>query len=493
MVIAELFASLGLRPDEASWKRGEALIEGVKKGLEIFAGYEAVKFIGELVKSTAEAAIGAERMAQKVGISTEAVQELGYAAQVTGISAEEMQHGFQHLAIGLQEAHTKGTGPLVEGLQQLGVSFSAVANKSPDEILAVLADRFAAMPDGAKKTAAAMDIFGRAGANLIPLLNKGGDGIGELRKEAEELSVVIDDKTAKSFEGLEESTLKIKGTLTGLKNTVVTALLPVIKDMAESLFEWVRANREIIASTLKSVVEGLIVVIKAFGEGVAFVVEVAGYLREHSELLIGVLTILGALLLEIAADAVIAWAAALGPITLVIAAATALGVAIYKVWKSFKDGGVVREVFNWIGGKLSSFVDALKSAGSSIYDFFAGIGRFIRGVFEGVIDWIDSQIDRVKRAAKAVKDFFDTGDTIDGKKIDATQFYQGGGNVLVPPGSSSTSSTSTTVAAGAVEITVNIPPGADAAGMVSQMRQVFAEQFGAVLRDAHAATGGADQ
>jgi hypothetical protein len=158
--VADLFASLGLKPKEQEWKHGHELIEGIKKGVEVFAGAEAVKGIYEMVKSTGEAAVAALRLGQKIGVSTEAVQELGYAAKVSGVNAEELQHGFQHLALGLQEARTKGTGPLVDGLHTLGVSFEAVRNKTPDEMLAVLADRFATMPDGAKKTAAAMQIFG---------------------------------------------------------------------------------------------------------------------------------------------------------------------------------------------------------------------------------------------------------------------------------------------------------------------------------------------
>lgn len=517
MQIAELFATLGLKPKKGEWEAGTKLIEGMKHALELFLGYEAIKSIGELVKSTAEGAIGAERMAQKVGVTTEAVQELGYAAGVSGASNEELQVSLQHLARGMEELRTKGTGPAKDGFQALGVSMEEVRGKTPDEVLEVLADHFAKLPDGAKKTAAAMDLFGRSGTSLIPLLNKGGDGIADLRKEAEELGVVIDDKTAKSFEGLEESTLKVKGTLTGLKNSVVVALLPTIQEMAESLLEWVKANREVIASGIKTAVEGLIVVMKGFATAIGVVVDVVEYLREHNELLIGILAVLGATLLEIAADAVIAWAAALGPVTILVAAITALGLVIYDVWKSITTGkGVAATAFRWISDKVHAMWSAIKGVGNGIVDAFYAVGRGIKQAFQEAFDFV---VDKAKalghtlRNLPGIKQLGDLGEFVGGGIADLTGASNPYSdiNAVVEEGSPEAAAAAAAYASppayrmapasmrrdvnvnvGAPQISVT-SNSADPKAVADQVGKHVDAWFDGVLQDAHAATGGADE
>ncbi|MFJ4230115.1 hypothetical protein ACIPYV_21325, partial [Paenarthrobacter nicotinovorans] len=67
------------------------------------------------------------------------------------------------------------------------------------EILPGLADKFKSMPDGAEKTALATQLFGRSGAQMLPFLNKGSEGIGQLTDKAKQMGLVIDDVSAKSF------------------------------------------------------------------------------------------------------------------------------------------------------------------------------------------------------------------------------------------------------------------------------------------------------
>lgn len=502
MEVADLFATLGLKPKENEWKHGHELIEGIKKGVEIFAGVEAVKQIGEMVKSTGEAAIAALRLGQKVGISTEAVQELGYAAKVSGVNAEQLQHGFQRLALGLAEAKKSGTGPLVDGLTALGISFSEVKNQTPDEMLQTLADRFADMPDGAKKTAAAMQIFGKAGADLIPLLNRGGDGIKELRKEAEDLGLVMSKDTAEAFEKLEESSAKIGGTLTGLKNTAVVALLPVIQKMADELFAWVQANREIIASTIKGVVEGLIVVVKVLASAFGVLVDIVQFFIEHSELGKAVLIALGAVITAVAAEAAAAWIIGFAPIVAVVAAIAGIILIFHNLMKAIVDGkGVFADVGRYIADKFKAMgrgiVDAFKAVGR----FFESIASAIKGAFVAVIDWITNKIEwawkQVKKIGHALAH---PGDVVS----DAVNYFTGGDNASGPvtspsqvpsrviSGSGSASNSPVTYVDARADITIQAN-GTDPQGVVDIANEQIKKHHEKTWRDADIATGGKDE
>ncbi len=190
---------------------------------------------------------------QRLGVSTDALQELEYAASQSGVSVETLTGGMQRLARGFEEAKSKGSGEFVDALQKLHVPMAELKNASPDQVLMRIAAGFADAGPQVNKTALAMQLAGRSGAALIPLLNKGADGIAELRNEAYEMGAVIDGTTIKSFEEFEEQQKALHAGLVGLRNTMVAALLPTLKNAAGAMVEWFRENREIIKQRLEQV------------------------------------------------------------------------------------------------------------------------------------------------------------------------------------------------------------------------------------------------
>jgi hypothetical protein len=76
----------------------------------------------------------------------------------------------------------------------LGISAkdSSGARKTQNDILLAIADSFSSFRDGTTKTALAVAIFGRAGADLIPLLDQGAAGIKKLEDATKALQPNID-------------------------------------------------------------------------------------------------------------------------------------------------------------------------------------------------------------------------------------------------------------------------------------------------------------
>lgn len=494
--VADLFATLGLKPDHESWEKGDKLIESVKHGLEAFAGIEAVKKIGEMVDHVVEAAVGAERLGQKIGITAEAVQELGYAADVSGASTEDLQVSMQHLARGMEEFRTKGTGPMKDGLNALNLSFSQLKGESLDQNLEAIADKFAEMPDGVKKTAAAMDIFGRSGTALIPLLNKGGDGIAELRNEAEKLGVVIGGEGIKRAEEFEESQKRLKATITGLKNEAIVALLPALNEMISGLMEWVKANREVIASSIQTVVEGLMIAMRGLGYVVQAVVAVIDFFAEHAELARAVLIALGIIISGIALEAAASWAIAHVAMLEVIAAVTAAVLVFQDLFKALTQGrGVIAAVFRFIVEGLRRELHNLEDAFTAIGGFFSNVAKKIQDEFEIVIDWISGKIDwawnQIEKLGRA------PGAALSA----AVDFFSGGGDGAGSgPGGSAAASVAQRVvpgSSGAPSVTVDArttleinASGTDPQGVVDIARDQISQHHDRVWRDVNAAVGG---
>jgi hypothetical protein len=225
-------------------------------------------------KMTAAAGNEAAKMAQKIGIGVERLQELQFAAKLADVDAHSFANSLRFLNRNMVEA-ADGNRTTAFQFARLGVKIKDSNGKllSTDNVLTQLADRFSRMPDGPQKTAAAMDLLGRSGADLIPLLNGGSKNLAELSARARELGVVLDADTAKASEEFNDALTEMFAALTGIRNIVGAKLIPIITRLAHRWTEFIVANRAMLAMKLERFFEVLITYIDRM-------VTLAGYLIE---------------------------------------------------------------------------------------------------------------------------------------------------------------------------------------------------------------------
>lgn len=188
------------------------------------------------VKKAVDAADEMSKASQKVGVTTEALSQLKYAADLSGVSFEGLQNGLKKLSVNLYEA-SNGTITQVETFKALGLSVkdSSGKLKSADMVLEEIADTFQRMPDGVKKTALAVEAFGKAGADLIPMLNGGADGIRTLRDEADMLGLTIDKAMAIDAEKFNDSIAKLSASYDGFAMRTGSILLPALNAIVDTV------------------------------------------------------------------------------------------------------------------------------------------------------------------------------------------------------------------------------------------------------------------
>lgn len=224
MIIEELAASLGLEIDEVAFEKGEAILHSMHHGLLAFgaaAGAAVAVGLAMMGKATADAADEMKKLSQRTGVDSEALQEMAYAASLSEVSAEELAHGMQHLArTGVRDVKAE---------------------------MLRLAEQFHAMPDSGVKTALAMEKFGRAGTRLIPILNKGKEGLKEMGAEAHELGLVFGEEDQKESEEFKESLVRLEKSFAGLRNSIGLMVIKPLTHLVEGLVKavkWVRNFRE---------------------------------------------------------------------------------------------------------------------------------------------------------------------------------------------------------------------------------------------------------
>jgi hypothetical protein len=194
-----------------------------------------------LARGTANTGAAALRASQNLGLSVEAVQELWYAAQQTGLSTEQMDLAIRKMTVGIGRA-AAGTGEAAKWFDQLGLSAHVLSAQSPDVAMETIADALNKIPDPAKRAAAAQAIFGEGALKLGVLLDKGSDGMRRLREEASKTGNVLSAKTAKESDAFNARLTALLATLAGLKNTIGAALLPAFTDLFTKLAAWLQTN-----------------------------------------------------------------------------------------------------------------------------------------------------------------------------------------------------------------------------------------------------------
>lgn len=182
-----------------------------------------------LTRSVINTADEISKAAQKIGIGTEELSRLRYAADLSGVSFQSLQTSVGRLNRNMVEA-SMGTGQSAQAFAQMGISVTDASGRlrTSTDIMGDVADRFSTMEDGAQKTALAMAIFGRAGMEMIPMLNGGRDALQELTQEADRFGVVIDAETGRKAEAFNDNLTRLGGVFSSLATQIAADMLPAL-------------------------------------------------------------------------------------------------------------------------------------------------------------------------------------------------------------------------------------------------------------------------
>lgn len=220
-----------------------------------------------MVKSAIDTGDALDEMSQRVGVSVETLSVWKPAAEQSGVSGESFEKGLRKLSTTMLEAAT-GSEDAARNFAAVGVEFKNQDGtlRATDQVLLDLAERFKAMPDGAEKTALAVQLFGKAGADLIPFLNQGRDGINELAAEMQALGVQMSSETAAQAGNFNDALDKLHLATKSIGNQIIASLLPALNDMAGGMVESAKQG-----GMLRTILDGVVLVLKTLALGAATV------------------------------------------------------------------------------------------------------------------------------------------------------------------------------------------------------------------------------
>lgn len=199
----------------------------------------SIKSVVDSIQTMIDKADELGKASQKFGVPVEKLSALKFAADLADVGFETLGKGLGKLSKAILDGAINPSGEAAKNFKSLGVSVrdSTGAIKPTEEVFSDIAAKFAAMEDGAAKTAIAIRIFGKGGAELIPLLNEGRTGIKALTDEAKKLGIVISSETAARAQEFNDTLKRIHTISDALSLKLAEALLPGLQKLANAFLQ----------------------------------------------------------------------------------------------------------------------------------------------------------------------------------------------------------------------------------------------------------------
>lgn len=401
--IFRLFGSILLDTSETDKSLAKTEKSGKNLASTLASGAKTVVAAGAAIGAAATAAGAAiygiakdaagttdeiDKMSQKIGISREEYQELAFVCSQSGTDVNKLQGGMKTLTNSIDSA-VNGGKTATAMFDKLGISVKNADGsvRSQEEVLNDAVRALQGMEDGTEKAALATDLFGKAGTELMPLLNSEAGSFDEMRQQAHDLGLVLSDEAVDAGVHLTDTIDQCERSFKSIVTQIGVAVMPLVQSAAE----WVLENMPLIQSVLGAVFE-------FFGNVISSVVEyittlkraAADWLADHQGTIDAVLSGLSGL-----------WQFVQTIFSALMTAAGALGDWL-GAWADENLGDIVQAVTSALDA-LISFVTAFASWASA---FWQAHGQTIMSIVRPLLEAVKTIISTALQAITQVFNIF---------------------------------------------------------------------------------------
>lgn len=341
-----------------------------------------------IAKSAAGTTDEIDKMSQKIGISREEYQELAFVCSQSGTDVNKLQGGMKTLTNSIDSA-VNGGKTATAMFDKLGISVKNADGsvRSQEEVLNDAVRAMQGMEDGAEKAALATDLFGKAGTELMPLLNSEAGSFDEMRQQAHDLGLVLSDEAVDAGVHLTDTIDQCERSFKSIVTQIGVAVMPLVQSAAE----WVLSNMPLIQSILGTVFTFFGNVISSVVEYIATLKSAAAdWLADHKETIDAVLAGLSGL-----------WQFVQTIFSALMTAAGALG-EWFGSWADENLGGIVQTVTEAVNS-IISFVSAFASWASA---FWQAHGQTIMSIVRPLLEAVKTIISTALQAITQIFNIF---------------------------------------------------------------------------------------
>ncbi|MDF2881672.1 MAG: hypothetical protein K0R54_2229 [Clostridiaceae bacterium] len=324
---------------------GDKLTSIGKKMSVVSAGIAAG--VGAAANSALESADNLIKLADQTGLTTTELQELQYVGGQVGVELDTIAGAQAKLTKAMSGARD-GTGAQADAFKTLGISVTDANGqlRNAQDVMGETLNKLNGIENETERDALSMAIFGKSAMELNPLMKLGADGIAEMKQNAHDMGIVMDEETIASLDNFGDS-------MEGLKSVSISAIGEALTPFIEKLTDMVNWFANLDGGT-KSAILTILAIVAALGP----LLMIIGSISTGISVLI---PIVGGVIAAFSAGGVAAgvlgtaFTVLTGPIGLAIAfiaALIAMGVKLYKNWDAVKE-----------------YADSLKEKLKNMFDF----------------------------------------------------------------------------------------------------------------------------
>jgi len=222
--LAGAFGSTGRNAAALASGMGPLAIAAVAVGAGMMAAKKGIDFVVEGVSRQIGEIDRLNDLAQKLDVSFASLAGLGVAAKLNGSDLEGVARAASKLEQNLGNA-SKGT---VNALDKIGLSVNELKAMPVDQAIGKIADGLKGLETPADRAAVVTALFGKAGADLIPLLEGGSEAILSAAQKAERYGLALSEidaaQVAASADAWDEVGMAMDGAFSQLAVEVAPAL-----------------------------------------------------------------------------------------------------------------------------------------------------------------------------------------------------------------------------------------------------------------------------
>lgn len=227
---------------------------GIVKGslMALGAGFAATMTFDAIkskIEGAIESAAGLQQLSERTGATVEALSGLVSVAKLSDTSMEDLAGGLQKLSKSVIDAENGGK-KTVATFDAIGLSVKDIQDKKPEDVFKAIADRLALYEDGVEKTTVMQNLFGKSGANLLPVMND--------LALTEEYQVKLLKQQAEAADELDKNQKRLHASTNAVYKIIAMELVPVLNELALGMLETQLANDGIKKSATELAEDGSI-------------------------------------------------------------------------------------------------------------------------------------------------------------------------------------------------------------------------------------------
>ncbi|EEH97431.2 hypothetical protein CSBG_01057 [Clostridium sp. 7_2_43FAA] len=207
-----------------------------------------------MATKSAEVTDRIDKLSNKIGISKQGFQEWDYILGQNGMDVEKLQVGVKTL-VSQMDAAAGGSKNASEAFDKLGLSWNDGNGKlkNQESMMNEAIMALANMENGTEKARLATQLFGKAGVEMMPMLNNGAQGIEDLKNRAHDLGLVLGDDAVNAGVVLGDTLDDVKSSFSMIGTQIGVKVMPLIQSFAD----WILSNMPIIQTVLSGAFRGI--------------------------------------------------------------------------------------------------------------------------------------------------------------------------------------------------------------------------------------------